>query len=64
MFLLKFKISYLTKFNFPNAAISFNLLYDKFNSFNSLKLTFSNVCITDNSFLLKSNLSNLLNFTF
>ena len=44
--------------------ISDILFTSKFNSFNSLKLTFSNILISDISFLLKYNTSNFSNFTF
>ena len=42
----------------------FILLSSKYNLFNSLKLTFSNILISDISLNLKSNSFNSLKFTF
>ena len=63
-FSLKSNVSNFSNFTFSNTLVSDILLEDKFNSFNSLKLTFSNIFISDISFSLKPNVSNFLNFTF
>ena len=56
--------SNFSNFTFSNTSISDILLKPKFNFFNSLKLTFSNILISDISFPLKYNSSNFSNFTF
>ena len=63
-FRIKYNSSNFSNFTFSNTSISDILLSPKHNSFNSLKLTFSNILISDISFRLKYNSSNFSNFTF
>ena len=61
---LKPNFSNFSNFTFSNTFISDILLWYKSKSFNSLKLTFSNIFISAISFPLKFNFSNFSNLTF